>query len=206
MTTRTLDRTPSRPDPVRIERFAAAPLVEGLEPRSYTWRCDLWLDQGTEGACVGHGWTHEFAARPVVVPFPQAVPDGGGFPTRYEAQPFAFTFYEWCRRNDEWPGEDYDGTSVAAGAKGAKLLGLVPEYRWSHDADELAVIVSRRGPVVLGIDWWTGMFRPDGRGLLHLSGKVEGGHCLLLNGYSTRRGCSAFTTPGAGTGVWAGRR
>jgi hypothetical protein len=68
-----------------------------------------------------------------------------------------------------------------------KLLGLVPEYRWIYRADELAVTVSRLGPVVLGADWWTGFFEPDSDGVLNMTGHVEGGHCVLVNGYNVKR-------------------
>jgi hypothetical protein len=174
-----LDRIPSKPDPIRQTKFSVAAVVEDLKPRSYTWQCNLWLDQQQEGACVGHAWTHEAAAKPVpVTAYPRP-----NF-TAADPQAFAFELYDWCRRNDEWDGEDYDGTSVAAGAKGMTLAGGLLEYRWTHDADELAVAVSRKGPCVIGVDWYTKMMRPDAGGIIHAAGRVEGGHCILVNGYS----------------------
>lgn len=179
-----LDRVPSRPDPIRQQKFSVAAVVGDLTARSYTWGCDLWLDQGQEGACVPHAWTHEAAAKPVVVrsyPRPNF--------TATEPQAFAFELYEWCRRNDEWAGENYDGTSVAAGAKGMVLAGGLLEYRWTHDADELAVAVSRKGPAVIGVDWYTGQMKTDVDGVIHVRGTVEGGHSILVRGYNvtTRR-------------------
>jgi hypothetical protein len=180
---RILDRVRSTPDPIRGLKFSVGAVLEdGLSPRSYTWRCDFVLDQGVEGACVGHGFTHEMIARPVIVnkwPRPNF---GAG-----NAQAFAFELYEWCRRNDEFPGEDYSGTSVAAGAKGMELAGALDEYRWTSDVDEMAVAVSHKGPVVAGINWYTGMFNPDTSNFLHKTGQLEGGHCLLINGYSLRK-------------------
>jgi hypothetical protein len=179
---RTLDRIPSRPDPVRLSLFNVADLTAGLAPRSYTWRVGMWLDQGREGACVGHGWTHEAVARPVVI---NQWPRPNFMATNPQA--FAFELYDWCRLNDEWDGEDYDGTSVAAGARGMKLAGTIGEYRWTRSADDAAVAISRSGPAVIGTDWWTGMFNPDRSGYLNLTGRPEGGHCLLINGYSLPR-------------------
>ena len=49
------------------ERSRAYPIrrmVAVKKPRSYTWRCKTYLDQGSEGACVGFGIAHELAARP----------------------------------------------------------------------------------------------------------------------------------------------
>jgi hypothetical protein len=182
MVDRTLDRIPSKPDPVRMSLFNVADLTAGLKPRSYTWNVGLWLDQGREGACVGHGWTHEAVARPVVVnswPRPNF--------TATNPQAFAFELYRWAQDHDEWEGHNYDGTSVAAGAKGMALAGCIGEYRWTHDAYDTAVAVSRSGPAVIGVDWYTGMFNPDRFGFLNLTGRVEGGHCILVNGYSLPR-------------------
>lgn len=194
---RVLNRIPSQPDPIRQTRFPMAPLVEGLTPRSYTWSLGFTLDQGSEGACVAHGVTHEAVARPVVVDFTKlALP---GWATRAVslkwksassqqlAQAFAFDLYDWCRRNDEWAGENYDGTSAAAGAKGAVDAALWGEYRWARTVDEFAVWVSRNGPGCFAVDWYTGMFNPDSDGYLNLTGRVEGGHMILTNGFNVRR-------------------
>jgi hypothetical protein len=194
-----LDRIPSLPDPIRQIRFAVAPLVEGLKPRSYTWRVPFTLDQGREGACVAHGVTHEAVARPVVVDFTKhplpswatraiAVKRNLATATPQDiAQAFAFDLYDWCRRNDEWAGENYDGTSASAGAKGAVEAGLWGEYRWARTVDEFATWVSRKGPGDFAINWMTGMFNPDRSGYLNLTGRVEGGHMILANGFSVKR-------------------
>src|SRR5215218_8851516 len=127
MVDRVLDRLPSKPDPIRLAQYPIAPLVAGLTPRSYTWGVAFTLDQGSEGACVGHGFTAEAVARPVVVDFREHLTPAWASNTRmYQiqgrdaqtcAQAFAFDIYHQAQRVDEWRGEDYDGTSVAAGAK-----------------------------------------------------------------------------------------
>jgi hypothetical protein len=182
MVDRVLDRVPSRPDPVRLDRYNVADVIPDLQPRSYTWAVGVTLNQGREGACVGHGWTHEAVAKPVMVnTWPRP-----GF-TATNPQAFAFELYEWCKDNDEWAGDNYDGTSVAAGAKGMAAAGLIGEYRWTRNVDDLAVAVSRKGPAVIGVDWFSGMFDADSSGYLNLTGQVEGGHCLLVNGYNVTR-------------------
>jgi hypothetical protein len=156
------------------------------------------LDQGSEGACVAHAVVHEAIARPVTVdflsrPLPAWAQRANQWrvtttPTPQQvAQGFAFDAYDYARRVDEWPGEDYDGTSIAAGAKAMVAAGTWGEYRWTTNADVLAVAVSRRGPAVIGVDWWTGFFRPDANGYLHPTGQVEGGHAVVVNGYSLTR-------------------
>lgn len=136
-------------------------------PRSYTWSCDVWLDQGQEGACVGHGYAHEAAARPSIWNVSSAL---------------AFDIYAKAQRIDEWPGEDYSGTSVLAGAKVYKELGMCSEYRWCLDLEDLIATVGYKGPVVIGVNWYRGMSYPDDHGFLRVTGPVDGGHCLLIIG------------------------
>ena len=147
-----------------------------VPPRSYTWSlpapmppmpADTYpLDQGSEGACVGFSWSHELAFRPRPIP---GVTDLVAQGIYHEAQ-----------RVDEWPGEDYDGTSVLAGAKVVAARGLMSEYRWAFGLDDVVRTVAYKGPVVLGINWYTGMMRPDGDGRIRPTGELEGGHAILL--------------------------
>jgi len=173
------------------------------------------LDQGSEGACVGHGVTQEAVARPVVVDFREHLTPAWAVKTRQAqmagqsaqqvAQVFAFEIYHQAQRVDEWPGENYEGTSVAAGAKCSKDGLLWSEYRWTTDVDDFAVAVSRKGPGVIGIDWWSGMFNPDSDGYLNVTGRVAGGHCILVNGFNLKR--DAFhlhNSWGAGWGINGG--
>lgn len=90
--------------------------------------------------------------------------------------------YAWMQRNDEWPGEDYDGTSVRAGAKYLKSLGLISAYYWTHDVSELAQAVLSNGPVAVGTEWTMDMFMSDQQGYLNYSGAPAGGHAYLVDG------------------------
>lgn len=167
MTQRTFDRIPSRFHP-RMLLFAATPLVADRKPRSYTWACTAYLDQGSEGACVGFGWTHEAAAKPKV--------------WKGLTAQVAYDVYHWAQENDPWPGVDYEGTSVDAGAKAARERGWISAWYWAGGAREVVLVLGHQGPVVIGIDWLEGMDDPDGEGWLHVTGPVRGGHCTLLRG------------------------
>lgn len=161
------------------ERSRAYPirtLLSTLEPRSYTWAVPGLghpLDQGTEGACVGFAWSHEAAARPVVET---------GITNEYARQ-----VYHDAQRVDEWPGEDYEGTSVLAGAKVMLERGTITEYRWCFGIGDVLATVSRHGPVVLGINWYEGMFDPGVDGYLNVTGGIAGGHAILCSGVNVRR-------------------
>lgn len=175
MTERTLDRVAQFDD--RSRQYPARALTAAAGPRSYTWGVPTLsgrrpLDQGVEGACVGHAWAHEAAARPIV---------------RDDADSaLAFHVYREAQKIDPWPGEAYSGTSVLAGAKVMERLGYLAEYRWAFGLDDALTVVSRHGPAVIGLNWWSGMWEPDTRGYLHRTGRVVGGHALLLTGVSVR--------------------
>lgn len=179
-TARTFDWS-SRHDPAS-RNYPIRTLVgpRGTVARVFTiWKVGPCLDQAAEGACVGHGYTNEATASPVRVDF-TTLDLGAEWPK--DPQAFAFALYDWCRRNDPWPGEDYDGTSVLTGAQGMKMLGLIPEYRWAFSMEDLIDALVAHGPAVLGLEWRDGMYDAPG-GELTGTGAVVGGHCILAVGY-----------------------
>lgn len=140
------------------------------------------LDQGREGACVGFGVTNELRFDPVPVPGLDAV--------------FAHDQIYWpAQRRDNQPGGSYpgaspvyEGTSVLAGVQQARSMGFYGQFRWAFGEADLALAVSHAGPAILGLNWWTGMFRPDTAGYLRRTGRVEGGHCILCIGINVEGG------------------
>ena len=172
-----LDRIPSFDDrswnyPVRgllatVTGQAKPPL------RSYTWAMG-WeaLDQGNEGSCVGHG--HGARVK--------------GIPDKHPEIDHAWCreLYKAAQRIDEWPGEDYEGTSVLAGAKVLKNRGLYEQYHWAFGIEDFLRGVAYLGPSVVGTYWLDGMFQPRPSGLLEVNGSVAGGHCYLARGVRLR--------------------
>lgn len=144
------------------------------KPRSYTWGCNVYNDQGSEGACVGFSWSHELASRPKVVPTDNTI---------------ARSIYHRAQQLDEWPGEAYEGTSVIAGAKAvmemknSKGQPHLNEYRWAFGVQDLILAVGYKGPAVLGVAWWTDMFDVNENGFLIPSGEIAGGHAILCKGF-----------------------
>ena len=133
------------------------------------------LDQGAEGACVGFAWCGELMASPKPIRFD-------------DADDFARTIYREAQHVDEWPGENYEGTSVLAGAKVIQASGLIGEYRWAFGVDDVidtlcAPYADGGGPVVIGIPWLDGMYETRPSGLVDVSGSIVGGHALTLIGY-----------------------
>lgn len=66
--------------------------------------------------------------------------------------------------------------------------GLIASYVWAFDEPTVKRwMLERHGGVVIGVNWYTGMFRPDASGYLSISGTLEGGHCVWLRGYNRPR-------------------
>lgn len=147
--------------------------ASNAKPRSYTWRCNEWFDQGREGACVGFAIGHELAARPAEI-------RGLNYDILVK------DFYWEAQKIDEWDGGSYPGaspqyagTSVLAGLKVGKRLGYFEEYRWAFGIDDLIMGLGRNGPAVLGIPWFQSMYSPDSEGFIKPGGQLAGGHAIL---------------------------
>jgi hypothetical protein len=145
-------------------------LPERRKAVTKVWDCPVWLDQGQEGACVGFSFSHELAAAPDVV---EGV-------TNESAQ----EVFKLAKQLDQWPGEAYDWTSVLAGIKAVEALypEVIASYRWCFSLEDLVQTISFFGPVVLGINWYSGMHRPNVHGLIKRAGRVTGGHAILARG------------------------
>jgi C1A family cysteine protease len=62
------------------------------------------------------------------------------------------------------------------------------EYVWAFDEGTVKRwVLDGHGGVVIGIQWYSGMFKPDSLGFLSMTGTIEGGHCLWLRGYNEPR-------------------
>jgi hypothetical protein len=160
-----------RDDRHRLSAVAAAVVVP--DRQTFYWPTARAMYQRNYPRCVGYGWTAWRRAAPVMV--------------RGIGDAYAIQLYEDAQRVDEWPGEDYAGTSVRGGAKVLERDGILKGgYRWSTSATEVKNFLLSRdgGTVVIGIDWTASMFDPDTRGFIEPTGADEGGHCLLAVGYS----------------------
>ena len=128
-----------------------------------------WGNQGGTPQCVGYSWAHWVEDGPV---------EHGGTPPIIKP----LIIYTQAQKIDEWPGENYNGTSVRAGAKYLQSIGTVKSYYWAYDVNTLINSVFNLGPVVVGTYWYSGMFNPDVNGLIRISGGIVGGHAYVING------------------------
>jgi hypothetical protein len=150
----------------RDRKYALAPPPVPAGRTSRSWLSPgVAFDQGPTSMCVAYSGVRWLVTRPVVnAPIPFA------------------DLYADARANDEWEGEDYDGTSVRGLFKALKLRGLVSEYRWAFDAETVVNHLLMTGPVVLGVNWHRSMFTPDRWDFIEPEGPVEGGHAITAIG------------------------
>lgn len=169
MTNRVLDWRPKFDPRSLTFAFAAQPGCSNLTARSTIRRTKkIWLDQGQEGACTGFGEENVRA----LTPHSAETNDD-------EAR----VVYDEARRQDEWPGEDYDGSSVNGAMKAARLQGKIKSWYWCYSLDELDHALSYHGAVEAGTQWYEGMWEPDENGVLHATGAIVGGHAYAIAGY-----------------------
>lgn len=166
----------------RSRQYAAVELVEAPPAHDVRWRAGRVLDQGAEGSCVGHGAVGCIGSQPVPAPRARV--------THAEA----VRWYERAQRLDEWPGDDYSGTSVNAGMKVGRSFGWWDSYRWAFGVDDMRQAI-QLGPLVIGVPWRSGMYDTDPSGLVDTSGSEVGGHCLLVTAWVT-------DFAGHGPGFW----
>ncbi len=136
--------------------------------------------------------------------------------------------YHAAQEVDDWPGSDYDGTSVRAGCDILRDIGHarvwsrnvpIPDLahgiaanRWARTVDELRTCIASGVPVVVGTNWYRMMSLPNVRSpsgvpeyWMHPNdlGPLIGGHAYLLNRVSDRR--QAFKTPNSWGVDWPER-
>jgi len=152
--------------------------VRMLFPRRKTkltkrvWDDSVWSgDQGQTPECVGYGTVHFLEAGPVL----QNPPHPCLNPHR---------LYQEAQKVDGFP-LPHDGTTVRAAMKVLKGQGYASAYHWATTLSQTIDTLLNLGPMVVGTNWYEGMFYPTKTGLLNLTGELAGGHCYLVMGVDT---------------------
>lgn len=118
--------------------------------------------------------------------------------------------YLSAKKHDEWPGEDYEGTSVLGGLKAAQSAGAYVEAQWPYAQQKptagalpsykvatferivgiegLKTALRNGNVVVAGVnvtaDWSEP--EPDGRIIIRTPLEVQGGHSVCIVGYDAK--------------------
>jgi hypothetical protein len=161
------------PTPTKSRSITPTPTPTNVGITSKYWDDNVWWgNQGNTPMCVGYAWAHWIADGPV---------------THTGVQPPIapnLIYYE-AQKVDEWPGENYDGTSVRGGAKYLTNSGKVGNYYWAYDVQTLINTILQLGPVVVGTNWYYNMFYPNSNGVISIGGSLAGGHAYVINGVDT---------------------
>jgi hypothetical protein len=138
------------------------------------WNQTAWKgNQKKLPQCVGYAWAHWLS--------------DGPFTHKKKPPVRPSLIYKEAQKIDEWPGEDYEGTSVRAGAKVLASMGYITEYRWAREIFDIINVILTQGPVVVGTLWFEDMSYPDEKHFMHCGGAYQGGHAYLLNGCNIQK-------------------
>lgn len=157
----------------RDRKFLMHPDMKKAERVPYRyWYIGQPLDQRDTPACVGFSGYKYLTSGPV----------------RNIKLPFSPNrLYVYAQENDEWPGEDYQGSSVRGLFKFFNKEGYTPKYQWTDKVETLVAQILTVGPVVLGTDWYDGMLETDSKGFIKPTGRVLGGHAYLTFGANQKQ-------------------
>lgn len=112
-----------RPDPPDIRDRMYEPALIQLQPEIDNRKGCVILDQGDEGACTGFGLA---AAINLLNRSRRDHP--------FETSPRML--YEMAKKHDEWPGEDYAGSSCRGAIRGWKNMGVCSSKEWPFIANK----------------------------------------------------------------------
>ncbi len=168
-----------------------APVRRMVRPNSKTHTLAVpALNQGDIGSCVGHTaaqWLNCAIAKPNRMrghlPTPRRSRLKFNRSTRFddddarEIYSAATTFDPF---DGSWPPVD-TGSSGLGGVKSLQKYGFIDSYTHVFDFSTLCSVVIAQ-PVMLGINWYSGMFDPDSNGLIRPTGSLSGGHEILIRG------------------------
>lgn len=165
-----LGRLVSKDD--RDKKYLLPRRAEAATRTQRYWATQPALDQGATSQCVGFSGYQWLTA----------------FPLRNRPTFTPAELYKAAQQQDEWPGDDYEGSSVRGLFKVFKDKGYVTEYRWADSVDAVVDHLLTTGPVVMGTNWTNGMFMADDQGYIDdIGGAATGGHAYLLIGANRKR-------------------
>ncbi len=180
-----------QPALIQLEKF--------IDPQVHTRR--NILDQKTEGACTGFAvagainFLNQRAGREIVVS-PRML-------------------YEMAKRSDEWPGEEYDGSSLRGAIRGWNNMGVCEEKYWPYRVGKnrgdltieaaknarqntigayyrLEPIISHfhtalneAGVIAVSANVHNGWFKPA-NGVIEYNKDPAGGHAFIIIGYNDK--------------------
>lgn len=175
------------------------PALLDLRPELKPRRNLLMLDQGREGACTGFSLA-------ATINFLQ---QGRGEDVPVSPR----MLYEMAKISDEWPGEDYDGSSLRGAISGWKNMGVCQNDLWPYEASgdvgDLSIEAAKNarrttvgayyrlrpvishfhaalaevGVIAVSARVHSGWFNPGSSGRIRQRKEIKGAHAFVIVGY-----------------------
>lgn len=135
----------------------------------------LALDQGSTPQCVAYAGEQYLLSGPIT--------------NKMYKTPAVF--YKECQDEDEWPGTNYDGTSVRAAMKVLSREGYIESFQWAFTLEAAANHLLTIGPMVAGTNWYSSMMETDRNHFIriHAGAQTVGGHAWMLKGINLTKPC-----------------
>lgn len=164
-----------------LMRAAVPQIIEATaKPKARTRPYNLGpqLDQGQTPQCVGYSCRGFLDAAPIM--------------SKEHEGPSATEIYHLAQARDEWPGENYDGTSVRGGMKALQDAKQINNYVWGQTVEEaIAWMNGGYGTVVVGTNWYSEMSDVDNKGFMREPAPSLttplGGHAWLWVWYDAKK-------------------
>jgi hypothetical protein len=177
-------------DVPELPPLGAAALAENPDeaPRNHRYYSSgPVLDQGSEGACTGFCGANFLNGAPLKTAPAKTNED-------------ALQFYHRNRKIDEWPGEDYSGSSVSAMCKQLMELGHIEQAAVTNSFEEMARWKLYEGGLMISTPWYEGMYRTDDNGYIRPTGLRVGAHAIWDRAITAWRAAVWFNSWGEGFG------
>lgn len=122
------------------------------KPRTRPYNLGQLLDQGMTPKCCAYSAEGFIEAAPIMTKHDGLLPD---------------MLYSLAQDNDEWPGNNYDGTSVRGTMKALSIMGHISAYAWALTVDEMTSWCNHGyGTCLIGSNWYAEMSNVDRNGFM----------------------------------------
>jgi hypothetical protein len=137
------------------------------------------LDQGQVGSCTANAAVGALGTSPLWEAHHTLGMSGR---SEYADEKLAVALYsaeQIALYGQPYPPSDQGGSGLAI-AKVLKARGDISGYKHAFSLNACLAALAKQ-PVIIGIEWLTGMFHPGADGRLFLTGTVAGGHEIVLD-------------------------
>jgi len=131
------------------------------------------LDQGNVGSCTGNAGVGALGAEPLY----KGVANNTKYPLNQSGAQKLYSDAQVIDGNGPYPPND-NGSYGLSIAKALQNAGLISGYQHTFSLNS-ALLALTTNPILVGINWYQGMFTPDPDGRVRITGALAGGHEIV---------------------------